>query len=57
MCSFLKSSPGRKDEVKFMFDVTKCDKLFHVLLQNKVIRLSEDHVKPTPGSIGERKIL
>jgi hypothetical protein len=26
-CSFLKPSPGRRDEMKFTFDVTKCDKL------------------------------
>jgi hypothetical protein len=31
-CSFLKPSPGNKDEIKFTFDVTKCDKLFDVLL-------------------------
>jgi hypothetical protein len=43
-CAFLKPSPGKKDEMKFMFDVTKCDKLFNVLLQNKVIQLSEGHV-------------
>jgi hypothetical protein len=26
-CSFLKPSPGRRDEMKFTFEVTKCDKL------------------------------
>jgi hypothetical protein len=31
-CSFLKPSPGRRDEMKFTFDVTKCDKLFDLLL-------------------------
>jgi hypothetical protein len=30
-CSILKLSPGKRDEVKFTFDVTKCDKLFNVL--------------------------
>jgi hypothetical protein len=30
--SFLRPSPGKKDEVKFTFDVSKCDKLFDVLL-------------------------
>jgi hypothetical protein len=38
-CAFIKPSPGKKDEMKFMFIITKCDKLFNVLLQNKVIRL------------------
>jgi hypothetical protein len=36
-CSILKPSPGKKEEVKFTFDVSKCDKLFDVLLLNKVI--------------------
>jgi hypothetical protein len=31
-CSFLKPSLGKKDEVKFTFDVSKSDKLFDVLL-------------------------
>jgi hypothetical protein len=40
-CTFLWPSPGRKEEVKFTFDVTKCNKLFDVLLQNKIIHLSK----------------
>jgi hypothetical protein len=55
VCSFLKLSPGRRDKVKFTFDVSKCDKLFDVLLQNKVIRLSEDHVKLTPAQLAKGK--
>jgi hypothetical protein len=55
VCSFLKPSPGKKDEVKFTFDVTKCDKLFDVLLQNKVIRLIENHVMPTPAQLAKGK--
>jgi hypothetical protein len=43
-CSFLRPSHGKREEVKFTFDVSKCDKLFDVLLQNKVIRFSEGHV-------------
>jgi hypothetical protein len=31
VCSFLRPSPSKKDEMKFTFDVMKCDKLFHVL--------------------------
>jgi hypothetical protein len=46
-CSFLKPSPGKRDDVKFTFDVTKCDKLFDLLMQNNVIRLSLSHVVPT----------
>jgi hypothetical protein len=48
-CAFLKPSPGKKDEIKFMFDMTKCDKLFDVLLQNKVIQLNKGHVVPHIG--------
>jgi hypothetical protein len=34
--------------MKFTLDVTKFDKLFDVLLQNKVIRLSEGHAVLPP---------
>jgi hypothetical protein len=52
-CSFLKLCPRKKDKVKFMPDVSKCDKLFDVLLQNKVIYLSEYHVMLTPGQLAK----
>jgi hypothetical protein len=32
MCTFLKPGSGKKEEMKFTFDITKCDKLFNVLL-------------------------
>lgn len=54
-CSFLQPSPGKIYEIKFTFDVTKCDRLFDVLLQNGVIRLSEGHVVPPPGQIAKGK--
>jgi hypothetical protein len=54
-CSFLKLSPRKRDEVKFTLDVTKCDKLFDVLLQNKFICLSENHVMPTPAHMAKGK--
>jgi hypothetical protein len=38
-CPFLKPNPGKRKEMKFTFDVTKCDKLFDVLLQNNIIKL------------------
>jgi hypothetical protein len=55
VCSFLKPSLGKKDEVKFAFDVTKCDKLFDTLLQNKVICLSENHTMPTLAQFAKGK--
>jgi hypothetical protein len=30
--SFLKPNTGRKDEMKYTFDVSKCDKLFDLLV-------------------------
>jgi hypothetical protein len=54
-CSFLKPRPGKRDDVKFTFDVTKCDKLFDLLLQNNVICLSENHVVPAPEQITKVK--
>jgi hypothetical protein len=38
-CSFLKPNGGRKDEMKYTFDVSKCDKLFDLLLRRGVIWL------------------
>jgi hypothetical protein len=37
LCSFLKPNAGRKDEIKYTFDVSKCDKLFNVLVKGVVI--------------------
>jgi hypothetical protein len=55
VCVFLKPSPGRKDEMKYIFDVSKCDKLFDVLLQNRIIRLSEGHVVPPTRQVIKSK--
>jgi hypothetical protein len=54
-CMFLRPSPGKKDRVKFTFDVTKCDKLYDVLLQNKIIHLSEGQIIPPPGQMAKEK--
>jgi hypothetical protein len=45
-CSFLKPNGGRRDETKYTFDVSKCDRLFDLLLRGGVIRLTEGHVIP-----------
>jgi hypothetical protein len=57
MCSFLKPSPGKREEMKFTFDITKCDKLFDVLLQNNVIRLKGGHVIPTVDQLAQKNIV
>jgi hypothetical protein len=41
--------------VKYTFDVTKCDKLFDVLVKGGMIRLSEGHVVPSVEQLGRRK--
>jgi hypothetical protein len=45
----------KKEEMRFMFDITKCDKLFDVLLQNNVIRLTGGHTIPTAEQITRKK--
>jgi hypothetical protein len=46
-CSFLKPNEGRRDEMRYAFDVSKCDRLFDLLLWGGVIRLTEGHVIPS----------
>jgi hypothetical protein len=48
ICSSLKpDSKSWQDEIHFTFDVTKCDKIFYHLLQEKQIKLSSNHVIPS----------
>jgi hypothetical protein len=54
-CSFLKPSTVKRDEMKFTFDVSKCDKMFDVLVKGGVIRLAEGHVIPTIDSLAKRR--
>jgi hypothetical protein len=54
-CAFLKTSLEKREEMKFTFDVTKCDKLFVVFLQNNVIHLSEGHIIPPPDKVAKGK--
>lgn len=35
---------NRQEEVKFTFDMAKCDRIFDYLLENKQIKLSQGHV-------------
>jgi hypothetical protein len=45
----------KKDEVKFTFDVSKCDKIFDVLVQGGVIRLVEGNVRLAPEMLAQKK--
>jgi hypothetical protein len=40
--------------MKFIFDVSKCDKIFDYLLQWKQIKLSNGHVMPPPEELKRR---
>ena len=53
-CSALKPTPARKEEIKYTFDVSKCDLIFDMLLQGKLIRLREGHVIPSPTELAIR---
>jgi hypothetical protein len=45
ICSSLKpTSKSRQDEMRYTFDVTKCDRIFDYLLQEKQIKLLSNHV-------------
>jgi hypothetical protein len=53
--SFLKYGAGKKDELKYTFDVSKCNKLFDLLLKGGVIRLTEGHVIPSANQLAKKK--
>jgi hypothetical protein len=44
MLSLKQTSKSRQDEIRFTFDVTKCDRIFYYLLQEKQIKLPSNHV-------------
>ena len=56
VCSTLKPIPqnNRLDEMRFTFDVAKCDRIFDYLLQQKQIRLTNNHVIPSPEELRKR---
>jgi hypothetical protein len=43
--SFLKPNTAKKEEMRFTFDVSKCDRLFDLLVKGGVIRLAEGHIR------------
>jgi hypothetical protein len=40
-CSFLKPNGGQRDEMRYTFDVSKCDHLYDLLLRGGVIRIHD----------------
>jgi hypothetical protein len=45
-CSFLKPNGGWREEMRYTFDMSKCDHLFELLLRGGAIRLTKGHVIP-----------
>jgi hypothetical protein len=45
--SFKLTSKSQQDEIRFTFDVSKCDRIFDYLLQEKQIKLLSNHVIPS----------
>jgi hypothetical protein len=53
-CSFLKPNGRRRDEMRYTFDVMKCDRPFHLLFRGGVIRLTDGHVIPNVNIIAKK---
>jgi hypothetical protein len=47
----MSASKRRQDEIRYTFNVAKCDKIFDYLLQGKQIRLPSGHVIPSPEQL------
>jgi hypothetical protein len=48
ICSSLKpTSKSQQDDIRFTLDITKCDRIFDYLLQEKQIKLPSNHVIPS----------
>jgi hypothetical protein len=45
-CGWKLVSKNRQDDMRFTFDVAKCDRIFYYLLQEKQIKWSSNHVIP-----------
>jgi hypothetical protein len=57
VCLALKSSPQkhRLGKIKYTFDLTLCDNLFDILLENNFIKLFDQKVSPSLPELGDRK--
>jgi hypothetical protein len=53
-CSFLKPNGVQRDEMRYTFGVTKCDRLFDLLLWGGVVRLTEGHVTPNADILAKK---
>jgi hypothetical protein len=53
-CSFLKPNGGQREEMRYTFNVSKCDRLFDLLLRGGVIQLTEGHVIPSADILAKK---
>jgi hypothetical protein len=54
-CSFLKPNTSQKDEMRSTFGVSKCDKLFNILVKGGLIKLKDGHTIPTAKLLAKKK--
>jgi hypothetical protein len=52
--SFLKPNGGWREEIRYSFDMSKCDHLFDLLLWRGVIQLTEGHVIPSADILAKK---
>jgi hypothetical protein len=53
-CSFLKPNRGRREEMRYTFDVSKCDRFFDLLVRGGVIQLIEGHIIPNADILAKK---
>jgi hypothetical protein len=53
-CSISKPNGGRREEMRYTFDVSKCDHLFYLLLLGGVIGLTKGHVIPNADILAKK---
>jgi hypothetical protein len=53
-CSFLKPNGGWREEMRYTLDMSKCDRLFDLLLLGRVIRITEGHVIPNADILAKK---
>jgi hypothetical protein len=57
ICLALKPSPQKHplEKIKYNFDLTWCDNLFDIFLENNFIKLFDHKVSPSPPELEDRK--
>jgi hypothetical protein len=50
----LNPTPTKREDIKYNFDFSKCDRVFDTLVQGKIIRVRDGHVIPPPEELAGR---